>query len=44
MPSAEFEAAIPAIERLQTYALDGAATGLVQKNTRRHSISKFYEK
>jgi hypothetical protein len=28
MPSAEFEPAIPAIERLQTYALDLTATGI----------------
>jgi hypothetical protein len=28
MPPAEFEAAIPASERLQTYALNGAATGI----------------
>jgi hypothetical protein len=27
MPSAGFKAAIPAIERPQTYALDGTATG-----------------
>jgi hypothetical protein len=28
MPSAEFEPAIPAIKRLQTYALDRTATGI----------------
>jgi hypothetical protein len=28
MPSAGFEPAIPAIKRLQTYALDSTATGI----------------
>jgi len=28
MPSAGFETAIPAIERLQNYALEGKATGV----------------
>jgi hypothetical protein len=32
LPSADFEPAIPAIKRLQNYALDGKATGIGWNN------------
>jgi hypothetical protein len=35
MPSAGFEPANPATKRRQTYALDGAATGIGNLNTKK---------